>query len=78
MALGTALTCPDRRAIAFQVYGSGLYTVRALWSMARENTVVTVVVCTNRRYRILWTELTRTGIEQPGSKALGLASLARR
>jgi acetolactate synthase-1/2/3 large subunit len=37
-ALGAALACPDRRAIAFQADdGSGIYTVQALWSMARES-----------------------------------------
>ncbi len=28
-ALGAALACPDRRVIAFQADGSGLYTVQA-------------------------------------------------
>lgn len=30
-ALGTAFTYPDRRVIALQADGSGLYTVRVLW-----------------------------------------------
>ncbi|MCM8595582.1 acetolactate synthase large subunit [Accumulibacter sp.] len=76
-ALGAALACPDRRVIAFQADGSGLYTLQALWSMVRENADVTVVVCANRRYRILQTELARTGIAEPGPKAQALTDLTR-
>jgi acetolactate synthase-1/2/3 large subunit len=74
-ALGAALACPDRRVIAFQADGSGLYTLQALWSIARENADVTVVVCSNRRYRILQVELARAGQETPGPKALSLTDL---
>ena len=76
-ALGAALACPDRRVIAFQADGSALYTVQALWSMARENTDVTVVVCANRRYRILQVELARAGVAHPGPKAQALTDLTR-
>jgi acetolactate synthase-1/2/3 large subunit len=74
-ALGAALACPDRRVIAFQADGSGLYTLQALWSIARENADVTIVVCSNRSYRILQIELARAGLEKPGSKALSLTDL---
>ena len=77
VALGAALACPDRRVIAFEADGSGLYTLQALWSMARESADVTVVVCANRRYRILQTELARAGIAEPGPKALALTDLTR-
>lgn len=76
-ALGAALACPDRRVIAFQADGSGLYTLQALWSMARENADVTVVVCANRRYRILQAELARGGVIEPGPKAQALTDLTR-
>jgi acetolactate synthase I/II/III large subunit len=75
-ALGAALACPDRRVIAFQADGSGLYTLQALWSMAREGADVTVVICSNRRYRILQIELARAGQETPGPKAQSLVDLA--
>lgn len=74
-ALGAALACPDRRVIAFQADGSGLYTLQALWSMARENVDVTIVVCANRYYRILQVELARSGITEPGPKAQTLINL---
>jgi len=76
-ALGAAIACPDRRVIAFQADGSGLYTLQALWSMARESADVTIVVCANRRYRILQAELARAGIAEPGPKAWALTDLTR-
>ncbi len=74
-ALGAAIACPDRRVIAFQADGSGLYTLQALWSMARESANVTVVVCANRKYRILQAELARAGVAEPGPKARALTDL---
>lgn len=75
-ALGAALACPDRRVIAFQADGSGLYTLQALWSMAREGANVAVVVCANRRYRVLQAELARAATaQQPGPKAQALTDL---
>lgn len=74
-ALGAAIACPDRRVIAVQADGSGLYTLQALWSMARESADVTIVVCANRRYRILQAELARAGIERPCTKAWSLTDL---
>jgi acetolactate synthase-1/2/3 large subunit len=76
LALGAALACPDRRVIAFQADGSGLYTPQALWSMAREGADVTVVVCANRRYRILQTELAHA-TASPGPMAQSLTELSR-
>ena len=70
-ALGAALACPDRRVIAFQADGSGLYTIQALWSMARESADVTVVVCANRSYRILQAELARAGIGRARTQGAG-------
>ncbi|HEX9167250.1 MAG TPA: acetolactate synthase large subunit [Gemmatimonadales bacterium] len=75
-ALGAAIACPDRKVIAFQADGSGLYTLQALWSMAREGSDVTVVVCANRRYRILQYELSRV-TATPGPKAVGLTDIGR-
>ena len=76
-AMGAALACPDRRVIALQADGSGLYTLQALWSMAREGLDVTVVVCANRSYRILQLELGRAGIAEPGPQAQNLVDLSR-
>jgi acetolactate synthase-1/2/3 large subunit len=75
-AVGAALACPERRVVALQADGSGLYTVQALWTMAREALDVTVIVCANRRYRILQIEMARAGIAEPGPRARALTELA--
>ncbi|HEX2486202.1 MAG TPA: acetolactate synthase large subunit [Myxococcota bacterium] len=74
-AVGAALACPERRVVAFQADGSGLYTLQALWTLAREGLDATVVVCANRAYRILRVELGRAGIAEPGPAALALTDL---
>jgi len=75
-AVGAAIACPDRRVIALQADGSGMYTLQALWTMAREALDVTVVVCANRSYRILQFELMRSGNADPGPHARRLTELA--
>ena len=75
-ATGAAVACPDRKVIAFQADGSGMYTLQALWTQAREHLDVTTLVCNNRRYRILQVELARAGVTEPGRKARSLTSLA--
>lgn len=69
LALGAAVAAPDRKVIALTGDGAGMYTVQALWSMAREQTDVTTVVFVNHTYRILNIELARTGAGNPGPTA---------
>ncbi|HEX9090521.1 MAG TPA: thiamine pyrophosphate-dependent enzyme, partial [Anaerolineales bacterium] len=76
-ALGAAIACPERSVIAFQADGSGLYTLQALWTMARENADVTILICANHHYRILQVELARFGIKEPGPKAQALTNLTQ-
>ena len=71
-ATGAAVACPDRRVIAFQADGSGMYTLQALWTQARESLNVTTVLCNNHSYRILQVELARAGVSEPGRKARSL------
>jgi acetolactate synthase I/II/III large subunit len=74
-ATGAAVACPDRKVIAFQADGSGMYTLQALWTQAREKLDVVTLICNNRRYRILQVELARAGITEPGRQARSLTSL---
>jgi acetolactate synthase I/II/III large subunit len=74
-AVGAAVAAPDRKVIALQADGSGLYTLQSLWTMAREGLDVTVVVCANQAYRILQMELHRTGNDDPGPQARALTDL---
>ena len=77
LSLGAALACPDRKVIALQADGSAMYTVQSLWSMARENTDVTVVIFNNRSYAILNIELARVGAGQPTPKTLSMLDISR-
>jgi acetolactate synthase-1/2/3 large subunit len=69
VALGAALACPDRKVVALEADGSAMYTLQALWTMARERLDVTIVILANRRYRILDIEMRRTGAGAVGARA---------
>ncbi|MEZ5219226.1 MAG: thiamine pyrophosphate-dependent enzyme [Ilumatobacteraceae bacterium] len=60
-APGAAVACPDRKVVCLTGDGGGMYTLQALWTMARERLDVTTVVFSNRAYAILKVELVRTG-----------------
>ena len=75
LATGAAVGCPDRPVIALQADGSGMYTLQALWTMARERLNVVTVVFNNASYAILNIELSRVGVQNPGPKALSMLSL---
>jgi acetolactate synthase-1/2/3 large subunit len=66
VALGAAIACPDRPVIALQAEGSAMYTIQALWSMAREAADVTVIILNNHSYGILNVELQRVGAARNG------------
>jgi len=54
-----------------------MYTLQALWTMARENTDVTVVIMNNRSYAILNIELARVGAGLPTSRTLSMLDLSK-
>jgi acetolactate synthase I/II/III large subunit len=76
MALGAAIACPQRKVVALQADGSAMYTLQALWSIAREQADVTVVIMNNRSYAILNIELARVGAGRPTSKTLSMLDLS--
>ncbi|MDT8410223.1 MAG: acetolactate synthase large subunit [Wenzhouxiangellaceae bacterium] len=65
-AIGVAIACPDRPVLALVGDGSAMYTNQALWTMARENLDITVVVFANAAYSILNVELERVGARDRG------------
>lgn len=75
-AIGASIACPDRKVIALQADGSAMYTVQALWTMAREKLDVTTIIFNNASYAILNIELARVGAGNPGPKALSLLDLS--
>ena len=60
-AVGAAVACPDRPVIALEADGSSMYTIQSLWTMAREQLDITVVIFNNRSYGILDVEFARVG-----------------
>lgn len=76
-AVGAAIACPDRKVIALEGDGSAMYTIQALWTMARENLDITVIIYNNQKYHILALEFARTGARggKPGPKAANMLDI---
>lgn len=68
-AVGAAIACPDRPVLALVGDGSAMYTIQALWTMARERLNVVAIILNNRSYAILNVELQRVGAAAAGPKA---------
>ena len=77
VAIGAAIAAPERKVIALEGDGSAMYTVQSLWTMARENLDITVLVFANRTYRILHGELRNVGVQNPGPRAVDMLTLNR-
>ncbi|MCW5575370.1 MAG: acetolactate synthase large subunit [Burkholderiales bacterium] len=76
-ATGAAVAAPERKVVAFEGDGSAQYTLQALWTMARENLDVTMVIFANRAYKILVGELANVGGSEPGTNARAMLTLDR-
>lgn len=74
-SVGAAVAAPGRRVVALVGDGSAMYTIQSLWTMAREQLDVTVVIFDNRSYRILRGELTNMGGPAPGVNASRMLDL---
>jgi acetolactate synthase-1/2/3 large subunit len=70
-----AIACPDRPVLALVGDGSAMYTIQALWTMARGKLNVVAVILKNRAYAILNVELQRVGADEAGPKARGQLDL---
>jgi acetolactate synthase I/II/III large subunit len=77
LAVGAALACPDRRVLCLTADGSAMYTLQALWTMAREGLRVTTVLFANRAYAVLKREFGGLGIGDPGRCAQDLFDIGR-
>ena len=75
LAIGAAVAAPERKVVSINGDGSSMYTIQALWTMARENLDITVVVFANYTYRILNIEMERTGAGKAGPSARKLLDL---
>lgn len=61
VAIGAAVAQPSAKVVALTGDGAGMYTLQSLWTMAREDLNILVIVFANRSYRILEYEFQKTG-----------------
>jgi acetolactate synthase-1/2/3 large subunit len=52
-----------------------MYTLQALWTMARESLRITTVIFANRAYAILKHEYANAGVGPPGRRALDMLEI---
>ncbi len=76
LAVGAAIACPDRKVVSLQADGAGMYSLQAIWTIARERLDVTICIWANRAYAILKGELAGVGVENAGKKAQSMLSLS--
>ncbi|QMV15352.1 acetolactate synthase large subunit [Vibrio spartinae] len=74
---GAALAEPGNTVVCLQSDGSAQYTIQALWSIARENLPVVILIAANHKYSILQNELRRYGVTEFGQNSLALTELDR-
>ena len=77
LAVGAAVACPSRKVLCLSADGSSMYTLQALWTMAREGLHVTTVVFANRDYAVLKREFSYLGVGNPGPRALEMFEIGR-
>ena len=75
-SIGAAVACPDRKVICLHGDGGAMYTIQSLWTMARENLDVCIVILANRKYQILQIELARVGAQTMTKKTLDMLDLS--
>ena len=76
-AVGAAIAAPRRKVLCVEGDGSALYSLQALWTMAREKLDITVLILANREYAILKSEYARVRAEGMGPAAQAMMSLGR-
>lgn len=77
LAVGAAVACPERPVLCLSADGSGMYTLQALWSMAREGLSVTTVILANNQYAVLKREFGGLGVGAPGPRATNFLDIGR-
>jgi acetolactate synthase-1/2/3 large subunit len=77
LAVGAAVACPSRKVLCLTADGSAMYTLQALWTMAREGLDVTTVVFANREYGVLKREFSYLGAGSPRPRAASLFDIGR-
>lgn len=73
-AVGAAIAAPGRRVLSIQADGSAMYSIAALWTAARRQLDLTVVILANRKYAILLHEYANVGAN-PGRTAMDMLDI---
>lgn len=74
-SIGAAVACPDRKVVCLHGDGGAMYTIQSLWTMARENLNICVIIFANRKYQILQVELARVGAQSMNKKTLDMLDI---
>jgi acetolactate synthase-1/2/3 large subunit len=77
LAMGAAIAYPERRVLCLTADGSAMYTLQALWTMAREKLDVTTIVFANRDYSVLKREFSYLAVGSPGARARDMFEIGR-
>ncbi|WP_226824222.1 acetolactate synthase large subunit [Brevibacterium aurantiacum] len=72
---GAAISSPDRKVIVLESDGSGMYMPQSLWTYAREQLDIVVLIFANRKYQILRNEMSNVGVPDFGPKAESLLDI---
>lgn len=75
LATGAAIACPQRKVITLQADGSGMYTLQAIWTQAREGLDCLTIILANRSYATLHGEMKNVGVADPGRNARRMLEL---
>ncbi|MDN5656225.1 acetolactate synthase large subunit [Brevibacterium sandarakinum] len=72
---GAAISSPERKVIVLESDGSGMYNPQSLWTYAREQLDIVVLIFANRKYQILRNEMSNVGVPDFGPKAESLLDI---
>lgn len=75
LSTGASVACPDRKVVCLQADGSGMYTIQALWTQAREQLDVVTIIFANRTYSTLHGEMRNVGVNDFGENARRMLNL---
>lgn len=75
VAVGAAIGAPGAKVIAPVGDGSAMYTIQALWTMAREALDVVTIIVNNQAYNILQYEMYRTGANSISPRAMSMLGI---
>jgi len=75
VSTGAAVACPQSKVVCLHGDGGAMYTIQALWTMAREKLDACIVIFANRSYGILNIELARVGAGNGGPKSHSMLNI---